>query len=136
MEMKERLKQQAPVMGLEEICFTDHQASIRWEEEGEEFSWNDQLYDVASIVTRNGKTWLLCIKDGQEEALLRQMCAASQHNDKKNSHQGMTSVADDFTLPAGTLIVHNGIIIPRNYSSYIVQLLQPAMPVIVPPPRC
>ncbi|HSC38151.1 MAG TPA: hypothetical protein VLD19_09780 [Chitinophagaceae bacterium] len=130
------MKHQAPVKDLEEICYTDNQASIRWEEEGEEFSWNNQLYDVARIVSRNGKTWLLCLEDGKEETLLRQMCAASQHDEKKSSHHGMAKIADDFTLPGSILLASDGIIVPRMYSSYMTQLLQPAMTVTVPPPRC
>jgi len=133
--MKERLMQQSPGGDLQEICYTDNRASIRWEEEGEEFSWNNQLYDVAKTVVRNGKTWLLCLADGREETLLRQMCAASQHNEKKSGQQGMTPIADDYTLPTGILITNNYIIIPRRYPAYIARLQQPAIPVIVPPPR-
>jgi hypothetical protein len=136
MEMKELLKQQLPAGMVEEICYTNHQASIRWEEEWEEFSFNDQLYDVARVVVRHGKTWLLCLQDGKEETLLRQMCAASQHNEKKNNHQGMVKIADDFTLPDSMPIACAGIIVPHLYALYIEQLSQPALPVIIPPPRC
>jgi len=134
--MKERLKHEAPGQDITEICYTDYHASIRWEEEGEEFSWNNQLYDVARIVVKNGKTWLLCLADGKEETLLRQMCAASQHDEKKGSHQGIVKIADDFTLPGNMRIENACITIPCTYSLYITQLLQPAIPVIIPPPRC
>lgn len=135
MEMKALLKRQPPARDVKEICYTDNQASIRWEEKGAEFSWNDQLYDVIRIVSRQGKTWLLCLEDGKEEALLDQMCAASQHHEKKNSHSDTVKIADDFTLHGSLLITRHPVIIPRSYSSYEVRLSQPALPVIAPPPR-
>ena len=136
-EMKERMKRQLPDSLLDTISLADNQSSIRWEEEGREFSLHDQMYDVVRTTYRGGKTYLICLADEKEEQLVRQMCEASgPHNEGKNSNPGMIKIADDFTLPHNTLFIPSYTIIPRIYSTYVTRLPQRAMAIIAPPPQC
>ncbi|MEI9956407.1 MAG: hypothetical protein WDM90_08930 [Ferruginibacter sp.] len=48
----------------------DNNTAIEWEEEGKEFKLNGEMYDVVRTTYENGKTWLHCFGDKNEDKVL------------------------------------------------------------------
>lgn len=44
---------------------------VRWEDDGNEFEMNDEMYDVIEKRWENGKTIIVCISDKNETALIK-----------------------------------------------------------------
>jgi hypothetical protein len=64
-----------------EICLNDNLQNIFWEsKEQKEFSLNDQIYDVVSRSTVNGKTMLYCYSDKDEQHLINDYNSLTKHN--------------------------------------------------------
>lgn len=61
-----------PDARLEAFSLEAVNTSGKWEEEGKEFSWHDQMYDVIRQKTIEGKTWLYCLDDERETNLIQQ----------------------------------------------------------------
>src|SRR5882757_5128062 len=61
-----------PDSGFEAISLEEVNTSGKWEEEGEEFSFRDQMYDVIRQRKIEGKTWLYCLDDERESQLVQQ----------------------------------------------------------------
>jgi hypothetical protein len=53
------------------VALTEANARGKWEEAGKECWINDHLYDVIRQKTIDGKTWLFCFDDDNEERLIR-----------------------------------------------------------------
>jgi hypothetical protein len=66
---------------LEKGKVTD--AAFEWEEEGYEFSYHGQMFDVLNAEEANGKLLLHAINDKQEEQLITAM--AGHHSQKQHS---------------------------------------------------
>ena len=45
--------------------------SVRWEEDGNEFEMNDEMYDVIEKRVEDGKNIIVCISDKNETALIK-----------------------------------------------------------------
>jgi len=137
--MQERIKQQLPDNLLETISLADNRDAIRWEEKGSEFSWHDQLYDVVRTTHRNGKTYLVCLADQKEEALVQKVCDVAgndQHPGGNSNLPPVFKLSDDFIITGLLRLAPCHTVTAPAYSFYTVSLLQRAMPIVVPPPRC
>jgi len=80
-------------------------ASIRWEEIGNEFSLNGNMYDVAFISKVNGKTILFCYDDEMEKGLkdgYSKSIQSSRENDNTGKQQTVANLfsIDLFFKPA------------------------------------
>ena len=84
-EVERELLKHIPDASLELIIAEDFGNKIEWEEKGKEFSLNDELYDVARIEIKDGKTHLYCINDKKEKELLDNLVKAvnKNHDNKK-----------------------------------------------------
>lgn len=111
---------------------TDPQFS--WEEEGEEFRYNQELYDVVSIEKKEGKIIITCLKDNDENTLEKQLNEIhnlSKNNSSKPTHIGV-KIFSLFYLQQNNinelLENHNLISMPLFSSVLItrfVEILQP-----------
>jgi hypothetical protein len=79
-----------PDTALFRVSLADVNARGKWEEAGRECWFNDHLYDVIRQKTIDGKTWLFCLDDDNEERLIRGSGefahAGHAQPDKKTSH--------------------------------------------------
>lgn len=75
-EVKEHLKKLLPEPALQVIVAEDFTNAIKWKEEGKEFILNGELFDVAKTKRVNGKTFLYCLNDKNEEKLLHEFAKA------------------------------------------------------------
>ncbi|HXO74450.1 MAG TPA: hypothetical protein VN824_04450, partial [Puia sp.] len=74
-QMKEAARE-ASLVALPDTAFfrvslADVNARGKWEEAGRECWINDHLYDVIRQKTIDGRTWLFCLDDDNEERLIR-----------------------------------------------------------------
>ena len=72
---------------LDIISLNNNQQKIYWEEDGKEFLFNGEMYDVVKSKTVNGKILLYCINDKKEKALVDRYNSITKHNsssDKKS----------------------------------------------------
>lgn len=70
-EMREAVLHMADRKDLTCISYADHQSEIEWQEEGKEFSFKGEMYDVAFADTVSGKILLYCADDTREAALVK-----------------------------------------------------------------
>ena len=66
--VKEQIVTGVPQSFCEVVEDTD---LLRWEEEGEEFTMNGNMYDVVAVSKINGKKVYYCLNDTKEEDLVR-----------------------------------------------------------------
>jgi hypothetical protein len=98
-----------PDAALTRISLADLDSHGKWEEAGRECWLNDHLYDVIRRKTIDGKTWLFCLDDENEEQLIRRSGefahAGHAQPDKKTGHpisiRTGDAVFDTITLRIG-----------------------------------
>lgn len=69
---------------MEVISLTDNTEKIYWQEEGKEFLYKGELYDVVKIKTFSGKTMLYCINDKKEKELIDKYNTVTKNNSAKD----------------------------------------------------
>lgn len=80
--VKHELFETIPTSALERIADSDQ---LDWEEEGKEFYYHGELYDVVTTTIENGITIWLCLEDEKETKLLKAMARAAR---ARADHQG------------------------------------------------
>ncbi|MEI9957163.1 MAG: hypothetical protein WDM90_12875 [Ferruginibacter sp.] len=79
---------------------TADNTAIEWEEEGKEFKLNGEMYDVVHTSVENGKTYLHCFSDKNEDEVLQQFQSVVKHtvdnspNSGKDHHTVKATVHD------------------------------------------
>lgn len=63
-----------------------------WEEEGTEFRYQHELYDVVSLEKKDGKLILVCLKDNDENQLEKQLSEIHKGNKPTNSKTAQISI--------------------------------------------
>ena len=66
------------------IDFTTNEKKIYWEEEGKEFSFKGEMYDVVKTKIINGKKYLYCINDEVELKLINKYNSETEKNNSKD----------------------------------------------------
>jgi hypothetical protein len=66
-------------------------AKFSWEEEGAEFRYQHELYDVVSLEQKEGKLIIVCIKDNDENQLEKQLNEIHKTNKPVNSKTDLNS---------------------------------------------
>lgn len=84
-EVKQQILATLADNSFEIIVAEDNAGKIRWEEDGKEFHLNGEMYDVAKISYKNGKTLLHCLNDKKEKQLLHDWAKATKTNTNNNS---------------------------------------------------
>lgn len=96
-EMKAFLKQNKSAQfgtrfefALNKDQITDTQFS--WEEEGSEFRYQQELYDVVSLEKKAGKLVIVCLKDNDENQLEKQVNEIHKKNKPSNGKTAQNSI--------------------------------------------
>ena len=125
-----------PDSHLEIIEYTN---AVKWEEEGKEFRIKDEFYDVICIKKQNGKIFLYCLNDKNEEDLVRNFdktikSAADNEKGKNDKHSFKFPLPDQLIIyfvssgPLGNTVLH-------HYFNYTTTLVSNCREIIIPPPR-
>ena len=94
--MKTQLFAQLPETSFKVIIAENH-TNLQWQDDdGKEFVLNGEMYDVAKIKKKNGKTELYCLLDKKEKELLKNFAKAMK-SESSNGKSGKSSVK--FQLP-------------------------------------
>ena len=105
---------------------------INWEVEGKEFTINNELYDVISIIENDGKIIVNCKSDKKEDSIIKKY-KTEKTTPKKNTHKDLISLYFPEIEEYNT-IPNTGI----NKDFYLTcQFLKESiyLPVISPPPE-
>jgi len=94
--IKEKIVNQLKEEELQVISLSDNK-EIFWEEDGKEFLFKGEMYDVVKTKSVNGKVMLYCINDKKEMSLIDNYNLITKHNtssDKKEKN----SIDNSFNL--------------------------------------
>ena len=78
--IKKLLHQNISEKLLTAIDYTANRQAIYWEEEGEEFFFNGEIYDLVKTKNVAGKLYLYCINDEKENELIDQYNGSVKNN--------------------------------------------------------
>ncbi len=87
--VKQKIIDQLKDKEFQVISLTDNHKKIYWEEEGNEFLFNGEMYDVVKTKLVNGKVILYCINDKKEKELVDNYNLVTKQNsspDKKEKN--------------------------------------------------
>jgi hypothetical protein len=137
-EMKEKIVRNIPDSFLEAIPLPGNENNIDWEDEGREFSFKGEMYDVVRTKKINGQIIFYCINDKKEDLLLAQLNDITKSN---NQNTGKNSQLPDIKLVYDCVITnHIDYFILSFHKAhacihYSVALTQQTAAIIAPPPR-
>ena len=98
-EIERELLAHVPDSSLELVIEEDHSDKLEWEEKGKEFSLNGDMYDVARIEIKDGKTYLYCINDKKEKEILDNLVkAVNKNHDNKKERNNVKPVLTDLII--------------------------------------
>ncbi len=94
---------------MQPCTVVEDNASVSWEEEGEEFSLNGDMYDVVAVKKVAGRTLLYCFNDAHEDQLLKTFARLiiSTGTDKGKSAQSTLKfhITDQYILSAPPVLL-------------------------------
>ena len=94
------------------IDYTANKQAIYWEEEGEEFFFNGEIYDLVKTKNVAGKLYVYCINDEKENELIDQYNGSVKNN--SSTERNIKSTFDNSFSPY--LITNFAIIYPKEDS--------------------
>jgi len=124
---------------FEQINADDNRDNIVWEEEGKEFLFNGQLYDVGKKKIINGKTILFCLNDKKEEQLIEEMnrkekANADNTSGNKDGKHTIKFQLPDFSGPDQSVVLVT-VPILKSYGEYTTSVCSTIKKVNTPPPN-
>ena len=78
--MREKVLGATRTSEMEVISLSDHRNAISWEENGKEFFFNGQMFDLVKKVNENGQIILYCINDIKEKELVDKYNEITKNN--------------------------------------------------------
>ncbi len=121
------------------VSLADVDARGKWEEAGRECWFNDHLYDVIRQKTIDGRTWLFCLDDDNEERLIRGSGefahAGHDQSDKRTSHPLSVRLGDVLCEVTTLRIGHPEVTCSGWYSTNTHPLPIRYAEITVPPPK-
>lgn len=131
--MKAFLKSEARHKDVVELSFSAKEVKeLEWEN-GHEFRYQNEMYDVIGQETKNGRLVIRCIPDKKETALLIQY-----RNTNKRRHSESLAVqliTIQFVLPADYSVDLPEKIIENYFCDHSFALHDPPAFIVIPPPK-
>jgi len=116
--------------------------SIKWEEEGKEFSLNGEMYDVVKTKDENAIQYVYCLTDEKEDQVLDALEKVIQSNIDNTSHHGKHHsnakiIIPDWVLDLQVVTVpaKNTTRFQKEYFTYKDSLLYSFIEINSPPPN-
>lgn len=95
--IKEKILSQLKEEELKIISVSDNHQQIYWEEEGKEFLFKGEMYDVVKTKTVDGEVMLYCINDKKERELVDNYNLITKHNSSSDK-KGKNTIDNSFNL--------------------------------------
>lgn len=139
--MKAYLKQnKSPQFGTRfEFALNNDQVTdskFSWEEEGAEFRYQHELYDVVSLEKKEDKLIIVCLKDNDENQLekqLNEIHKANKTNTSKSIHS-TSKIFSPFCFQNSSLFKISAHCIDAHLFFYSASLLTQIIETLQPPP--
>lgn len=134
-EIEKELLANISESSLEVIIAEQYGDKIEWEKNNKEFSLEGEMYDVARIKVKKGKTFLYCINDKKEKQLLKELAkAANGNHNSKNPNNNLKSPLTDIVCMncEEDVSIFSG---PSIYSTCVVSLVSSFEETLMPPPK-
>ncbi len=134
--IKEKILKQLKEEELQVISLTDNK-EIFWEEKGEEFLLEGEMYDVVKTKTINGKVILYCINDKKEKALVDNYNLVTKQNSSPDK-KGKNTVDNTFNLFIYQVEENDDLVAirdPNKFYSSVPHLTEGADDNTSPPPK-
>ena len=96
-EIKELLRQDVSEHLLTVIDYTTNHKNIFWEEEGKEFFFEGELYDLVNTKSIKGKIYFYCFNDGKEKELIENLNSIS--NNDSAPHKKLKTTFENVISP-------------------------------------
>lgn len=111
---------------------------FKWEEEGEEFRYKGELYDVVSVKKSNSTITICCLKDGNENNLEKQVNSIHKNNNSKTSSSALSLLKffSAFFMPDNDSPIFYYSLDTQKGSIANEASVTNNIEVIKPPPRC
>ena len=90
-QMEEAIHNNLTEKEMEVICYTDNSKDIFWEEEGKEFSFKGEMYDVVKTALVKGKKLIYCVNDKKEKLLIEKYNTLTKNNSRNSKKQKNTT---------------------------------------------
>ena len=109
---------------------------IVWEEEGEEFLLNGEMFDVVYKEVKNGKTYLHCLNDKKEQQLLDHLVKMIKHNTRKNrASKVLKYQVPDFEAFRADAAPSGFFLLTVHHTNFTSALHSSVREILTPPPR-
>ena len=116
--IKEKIVRKVAGNEIDTISFTDNRERIYWEtDEDNEFSFNDEMYDVVKTKTVNGKVMLYCINDKKEKELVDNYNLVTKQNSSSDK-KGKNTVDNTFNFFIYQAEKNDGLVAIRDSNKY------------------
>jgi hypothetical protein len=135
----EAILQQLPENLLTKIALDNNTTAIEWEEEGKEFKLNGQMYDVVHTTYENGKTYLHCFGDKNEDEVLAKFQSVIKNtldNSTEKSNHTVKMIMPEWLFEVQEMVINNqtSIIPSQKYMSYSSRLCNTDVQITYSPP--
>lgn len=133
--MERELLTQIPESSFELIVAEEVAGKIEWEEKGKEFYLDGEMYDVAKIKIKNGKTYLYCLNDKKEKQILNELSKAvnGNHNSKQQKNNLKSPLPDLVCMSSEEKL--SIFSVPSTYSLFKITLTSSFEEISMPPPK-
>jgi flagellar biosynthesis component FlhA len=111
---------------------------FEWEEEGEEFRYNQELYDIVTLEVHQGYTIICCLKDNAENQLenqLEEIRKTEKKTKTTQSHQQIKMFSAFCISYERHEIFYSQESISK-YSNFSSEILIRSSEIFLPPPQC
>jgi hypothetical protein len=136
--VKEQLHKNLRDNEMELISLSDNKQKIYWQEDGKEFLFNGELYDVVKSKIINGETILYCLSDNKEKEIIKSYNKVTKNNSSKDK-RAKSNVETASTL----FVIENkksedisSYKFIKEYYLFISQLSVGITNQLLQPPRC
>ena len=118
------------------VDYSTNKSKIFWEDEGREFFFKGEMYDLVKTKSIDGKIFLYCINDEKEKDLINVYNDVTKNN--SSSHKKAIQNVENFFSPF--VVVQLCLLFPstdlnRKYSSSISNIKNADLRKIVKPPQ-
>lgn len=125
------------ILPLHTFSYSAIKNNVQWEEEGREFWYNGQLYDVVSSATINGNLYLTCFNDTKEKNIVSHYLNSIRRRSRSNEqNKELVSVFSPVFLSCVIPCIYTTSFHKKNsFPSYRDNILDRAREILSPPPK-
>ena len=134
-EMREKVVSELKTSEMEVISLTEHRRAISWEENGNEFSFNGQMFDLVKTANENGQIVLYCLNDVKEKQLVDKYNELTKHNSSNKQENTNIDSINLFVEGYAEEHIPFTLLVNKIYLSFASHLQSSTLKNSTPPPK-